>query len=108
MGTAWSLSFTGKDLDEAVLKAFAFWRDNQDWLDLTVVSSSPGAGRTRRAPASATGRTPCIRGGRGRLPFIPLLPPSRHPLRRSCPTHAEGFRGNPGALSLGPLGHPSP
>ncbi len=51
MDTAWSLGFTGKDLNEAVLKAFAFWRDNQDWLGLTVDEFFAGcranAARTR-------------------------------------------------------------
>ena len=36
MVAMWTLNFTGKDLHEAALKAYAFWRDNSDWLGQTV------------------------------------------------------------------------
>ena len=75
MGAAWSLSFTGKDLNEAVLKAFAFWRDNQDWLGLTVDAFFAGcranAARTRiiyrEAVAFPSAQWKVARAARGRL-----------------------------------------
>lgn len=75
MGATWSLSFTGKDLNEAVLKAFAFWRDNQDWLGLTVdaffAGCSADAARARITYREAVAYPPAkrkvARAARGRL-----------------------------------------
>ncbi len=75
MFAAWSLKFTGKDLHEAALKAFAFWRDNHDWLDQTVdeffAACRANAACTRityrGAGASHRDKRKVARAGRGRL-----------------------------------------
>ena len=74
MHAAWTLRFNGKDLHEASVKAFAFWRDNHDWLGQSVeeffAACRANAACTRltyRGMAAARGKRKVARAGRGRL-----------------------------------------
>ncbi len=74
MHAAWTLRFTGKDLHEVSLKAFAFWRDNHDWLDQSVEeffaacrANAAGTRVTYRERGAARGKRKVARAGRGRL-----------------------------------------